>query len=137
MVKRLIVVLLLVVLAVIYLVRSRSDMPFDIEAWRDAKFTQVVGKRDIHHEYSLRYLMVNDLINTGLNSAGMNRDGIRDLLGVPEIDETSTYSMSSGDHDAYIIRYYYNMIDFDTEYLILQYDSNGILVSTERRTIPG
>ena len=138
MAKRIILLLLVLTsLATIYALVASSDRQFDVVAWREAKFSQVSDGHDIDHEYTLRYQMVNDLVTTKLSLGATSRDRIRELLGDPEGADGSPYSISVGRYDAYIIRYRYNIIDYDTEYLILRYDVDDKLKSIQRKTVQG
>ena len=116
---------------------QRRQKQFDTQRWRETKFTGYERGFDIDHEYTLRYLMVDELTTKKLSLETVDRNYTRELLGDPEIDDGSPRSISSGRYDAYIIRYHYSMCDYDTEYLILKFDADDNLISTERRTDPG
>ena len=81
--------------------------------------------------------MVDELTTKKLSLETVDRNYTRELLGDPEIDDGSPRSISNGRYDAYVIRYHYSMCDYDTEYLILKFDADDNLISTERRTDPG
>jgi len=113
---------------------SRDPQPFDSQTWHDTKR----GERSHDTtDQTLRYLMIDDLVDNHLPIGELSRDDIRKLLGEPDLTEKSKFSLENGIYDAFLYRYWVPIIDYDSLYLVLYYDDNGILISYKKRYLQG
>ena len=100
---------------------------FDAALWESADRYSAQG----------RCGMVEDLSKTRLGR-GMSRSEVRRLLGEPdESDFAGSRWANRGRYDAYVTCFYYNVIDYDTDYLVLFFDAADRLVAWETATIQG
>ena len=122
----------------VYFLMPAKGQQFDPASWQDLHFNEQSKTKDIEQERSLRYLMVDDLISSKLVTGVTSRDQVRKLLGNPDATEGKpSFIKADIDFDAYIIRYRYNMIDFDIKYLVIEYDITATLKTTRQKTIQG
>ena len=130
--------LLIVSVQVVYFLMPAKDQQFNPASWQNLHFNEQSNTKEIDHERSLRYLMVDDLISNKLITGVTTRDEVRKLLGNPDASEGKpSFFNTDNDFDAYIIRYHYNMIDFDTKYLVIEYDTSATIKTTRQISIQG
>jgi hypothetical protein len=107
---------------------SNTQVQFDSEAWKNA----VKGEKNV------RFQMVESLSKH--LTVGMPQSQVHEQLGKPDAnseDLPDGWLKSKAPFDAYQTRFYYNIIDYDTDYFIIEYDLNGNLLSTHTGTVPG
>ena len=130
--------LLILSVLVVYFLMPAKNQQFDRALWQDLHFNEQSNTKNIDQERSLRYLMVDDLISNKLIKGVTSRDQVRKLLGNPDATEVKPGPIKvDNNFDAFIIRYHYNMIDFDTKYLVIEYDASATLKATRQINIQG
>jgi len=104
-----------------------GQRPFDSAAWQAPS----------EGEANNRFLMADSLAER--LKSGMPQSKVRNLLGKPDIESGKhpDWFGANSPYDAYEIRFYYNMMDFDTDYFIIDYDSELKTHSTRIETIQG
>lgn len=107
---------------------SNPQVKFDSAAWKNA----------VRGESNARYLMVDSLSKH--LKVGMPQSQVYEQLGKPDAnseDLPDGWLKSKTPFDVYQTRFYYNIIDYDTDYFIIEYDLDGNLLSTHTGTVPG
>jgi len=103
------------------------ERAFDSNAWQLADAASEEGRYKLIPALTRDHLIV-----------GRGREALRSLLGKPDESEAAPrWWTARGRYDAYVVRFYYNIIDYDTEYLLLIYDEKDMLHSWAIATIPG
>jgi outer membrane protein assembly factor BamE (lipoprotein component of BamABCDE complex) len=107
---------------------NNAQVQFDSAKWKTAD----------KGENNARFLMVDSLSKH--LKAGTSQSQVHEQLGNPDAnseDHPDGWLKSKTPFDAYQTRFYYNIIDYDTDYFIIEYDLNGNLLSTHTGTVPG
>jgi hypothetical protein len=107
---------------------NNAQVQFDSVAWKTAD----------KDEKNVRFLMVDSLSKH--LKVGMPQSKVHEQLGKPDAnseDLPDGWLKSKAPFDAYQTRFYYNIIDYDTDYFIIEYDLNENLLSTHTGTVPG
>lgn len=101
-------------------------------------FDPVEWRNTNRGEENVRYRMVDSLQE--ILQTGMSQGEVHQLLGTPDIDSNrhpDGWLNASSPFDAYEIRFYYNIIDYDTDYFIIEYDSDNLVRGYRTATLPG
>ena len=136
-VKHLLIATFLVALSAAILVYLNRSVRFDSVRWQTEHLN---GKHteSSSDESNLRYLMVDDLIRNHLREGITPRSKVKELLGDPDHSEAGKkWQISAVAYDAYLIRFYLNIIDYDSVYLIIEYDISGRIKNVRKLTIQG